>query len=373
MPLQFTLPNRIAGLTTTNAGPGERLIIMTTSLLLPFDPELTNRLDQLQGALFGFIPGFPDASAIRQLVVVVKPDLAGTAYLNEDLNITAHVKVNRSIEAGEAVLARDIDDVTHLQLGVDVPTDAAVVVMLARDWRRSLYFDFGPLAPSPQSRTTPLSQSLARQMLGLIGIPQPQVGSAIPPGSPGSIVSQMAEGFQRLRTLLDSECKVEGEYQALLERNAWMLGGLYGSVVRHKKLDDARIPDFTAIRVSDKCHDVVELKQPFLKCSTEAGAFSAEFNGAWNQAETYLGFVRRNRDYLRNEKQFRFENPRALIIAGYRLEEDVLRSIREKESMNLGITFLTYDQVLEMAQHILFLTRIAEAATESPRSGPRAG
>jgi len=46
-------------------------------------------------------------------------------------------------------------------------------------------------------------------------------------------------------------------------------------------------------------------------------------------------------------------------IAGYEIEDDLLRKIREKESIALSISVLTYDQLLNVARHVLFLMRLS--------------
>ena len=138
-----------------------------------------------------------------------------------------------------------------------------------------------------------------------------------------------------------------------------MLGGQYESVQRHLGLDDENIPDFTATRSWDHCHEILELKQPFMKCFRSTGELSSDFNDAWNQAERYIAFTRRQRDYLREEKKLRFENARCILIAGYEIEDDFLRKIREKESIALSISVLTYDQLLNVARHVLYLMRLS--------------
>jgi hypothetical protein len=124
-------------------------------------------------------------------------------------------------------------------------------------------------------------------------------------------------------------------------------------------VDDKNIPDFTALRAYDQCHDIVELKQPFLALFRADGSFSAEFNDSWNQAERYLDFCQRQRAYLLDQKELRFENPRCLLLTGNDLTSTEIRSIRSKEGFNPLITVLTYDQLFEQARHILNLVATA--------------
>src|SRR6185437_6287628 len=143
-------------------------------------------------------------------------------------------------------------------------------------------------------RAYALETVLAQQELLLLGINPGGEGG----GAPGTRVAHMKAGLDKLKDLLSRHIESEAAYQELLEEHPWMLGGTYAEVRRHAKLDDARIPDFTAVRCSDRFNDVVEIKQPFLKLFREDGGFSSEFNDAWNQSEGYLAFVVRQRQYL---------------------------------------------------------------------------
>jgi hypothetical protein len=89
------------------------------------------------------------------------------------------------------------------------------------------------------------------------------------------------------------------------------------------------------------------------------GGFSAAFNDAWNQAERYLAFANRQRSYLREEKELRFENPRCLLILGCGLTEQELREVRSKEIFARSISVFSYDHLLQTAEHILGLMRTA--------------
>lgn len=169
----------------------------------------------------------------------------------------------------------------------------------------------------------------------------------------------MIQGVADLRALLSAECDQEAEYQELLSRHPWMFGGMYSSVDRHTALDDRSIPDFTARRCYDKCLDIIELKQPFLKCFRDSGGFASGFNDAWNQAERYVDFVQRQRSYLREERGLCFENPRCFLMMGYKWTDDQMVEIRRKTGLSGAIEILTFDQLLEIADHVVGLVRSA--------------
>jgi hypothetical protein len=356
MPIEFNLPERLVGYAAHTATGNEKAMIQYAELVPPSDPaRVQHVLEALQRSLFSRIPGFPDPAQVRHVVVVVRPDLSATAYINE-LKLLAQCKVTRAVNAGEPVFTKDISEIHEVSLGIDVPDDAAVVVVTSIGWSRSVYFDFGPFTDE-KARIGPLSQILARQMLmqfGLDNVAQPT----------RTRVDAMADGFQTLQRLLRERCEEEAVYQELLEEHPWMLGGTYAVVARHREHGhDAtgrrNIPDFTATRSADETHDIIELKQPFLNCFRQDGTLSAEFNDSWNQAERYLISAREDREYLQRHLDLRFENPKCLMIIGHDWTDAQMRVVRQKESVNLSIAVLRWDQLIAQATQVLSLMRVA--------------
>jgi hypothetical protein len=279
----------------------------------------------------------------------IRQDLAATAYINE-LQFTARAEINRGVKAGEPILVRDVERITSIDLGVEVPDDCAIVLLRSNGWRRSLFYDYGPLH-NGAVRDYRLDEVLAQQAMLLIGL------------LPGTDVvnepDRMAEGVERLRTLLDTECAQEARYQELLQGHPWMLGGIYSAVSRHEALDDRAVPDFTATRCYDSCHDIIELKQPFLELFRQNGDLSNNFNDAWNQAERYLDFAERQHQYLREERDIRIANPRCLLIAGHGLSEERRSTIRRRERRSTSVQVITYNELLLLAENVLNVVRAA--------------
>ena len=328
-------------------------MIITGDLINSNDPARVHQtLEALQSCLFNRIPNFPNPHEVRHLLVVIRQDLSATAYINE-LSVQMKVQATRAVQKGEPVMKSDIGDIHEVTLGVDISDDSAVVVFASIGWRRSVYFDFGPLTDD-KPRIGPFNQILARQMLSLLGMEK-----VTSPQCARSRVDAMADGFQSLRRLLSEKCEEESRYQALLESHSWMLGGTYSAVRRHRKLDDRNIPDFTATRSADSFEDIIELKQPFLDCFRSNGTLSAEFNDSWNQGERYVVFAREHRDYLLREKQLRFENPRCILLMGHHWDEQQMKVVRDKESCSVNVKLLTWDQLLAQATEILSLMRTA--------------
>ncbi len=354
MPIRFQLDQRLGGFTASSARDGQ-VWICQRELVGPADAvHLSDRLEKFQDALFSKIPSLPQPSAIDHLLVVINRDLSATAYVNE-LAVMMKMRVNRNFEAGEPVYVRDIDEIASVELGIEIPTDAAIVVVNSFGWRRALFFDLAPLSPDAPTRDYPLDAILAQQLLLLLGLP---VGLDTKAG-PSTRAERMQRGIDRLEQLLAEKCEDESQYQQLLAAHPWMLGRSYSEVIRHQAFDDSAIPDFTAVRCYDGCHDIIELKQPFLQLFKANGSFAAPFNDAWNQLEAYLQFSVRNRSYLQSEKGLRFENPVSILICGHGLEAQEISRIREKESISRAISVLTYDHLLGTARHVLELVRKA--------------
>lgn len=155
---------------------------------------------------------------------------------------------------------------------------------------------------------------------------------------------------KQLEYLLDNQISDESEYQSLLEENPWMFGAEYGAIDSHRALDDRNIPDFTGVRVHDRCRDIIEIKNPFLPLfQTRDDEFRSDFNAAWNQAERYIDFALTNSDYLRR-KGLMFENPKCYLLIGYGLTDEQRRKIAVKERGNPSIRVLTYDDFLAYAK-----------------------
>lgn len=354
MPIEFELENHLVGFAGATVMGGDEVPVIYREYLAPTDPVLLERLENFQRSIFARIPKLPSPSQVDHLLVIIRPDLSAVAYVNE-LQITAEIKPNRSIKKGEVIRVADVADIASVDLGVDIPDDAAFIFLRTFGWRRSIVYDLGPLQAEPVPRDYAVQRAFAEQALLLMGL-------AVREGeSNASRLQKMRDGLEKLDRLLSDRVSVEADYQELLEEHPWMLGGGYDRIERHTKLDDERIPDFTGRRSTDLHHDIIEIKQPFLPLFRQSGDFRAAFNDAWNQAEGYLAFTRRQRTYLAEEKGLAFENPQAILIVGHELTEPQRRRIREKESLSPLISVRTYEEVRRTARHLLDLV---ETATE---------
>ncbi len=355
MPIEFQLTERSAGFLLTSAKKGEEASVIFRELIGPDDPLLLDRLEQLHQALFAKIGGLPQPPFIADLIIAIDDDLKGRAYVDE-LPLISRVIAARAVAAGEEIYTKDIRSVESVKLECEIPDTSAVVVVRSFYWKRSLFFDFGPLHKDSGPRSYDLEKVLGQQMTLLMGLPL-----ALSERRAGeSRIQAMKNALDALDAVLEEGCSEEARYQELLSSSPWMLGAHYSSLSRHGKMDDSNIPDFTAMRAYDQCHDIVELKQPFLRLFRADGSFSAAFNDAWNQAERYLVFCQRQRVYLLEQKRLKFENPRCILLIGHNLTMEQCDAIRAKESMNRLISVLSYEQLRNHARHVFDLVCSAE-------------
>jgi hypothetical protein len=169
--------------------------------------------------------------------------------------------------------------------------------------------------------------------------------------------ADLSEAPATLSKLLAERVGEEKQYQDYLTRYPWVLGAQYSSIQSHARFDDRNIPDFSGVRLRDETRDIIEIKSPFLSLFRADGEFSADFYAAWGQVERYLDFARRDPDYLLRQRGLRFDNPHAVLIAGYQLSEAQLAGIRSKERMNPAITFWSFDELLRLTQGTAALIR----------------
>jgi hypothetical protein len=181
-------------------------------------------------------------------------------------------------------------------------------------------------------------------------------------------VNALEKPFLELKSMLDEKIDDEAKYQEFLHKYPWILSAQHEEIQRHTKLGTEDIPDFTGVRIRDRCRDVFEIKQPFLELFLKDGDFSSDFNKSWNQAQRYLAYAIRNSQHLLSEKKLRFENPRCYLIAGFDLSDDQIQKIRrEKEFHTPAIEFITFNQLLTYTEKtISFLKNLKDVANKPP-------
>jgi hypothetical protein len=356
MPIDFQINERLVGISLDNALAGESVRILYRELVGPAHPHrLSQLLSQLSGSIFSRIPGLRSTAYIcDHALILIRPDLSCTAYIDE-LNISCQTQVNRAIAAGEHIHAQDISRVISADLGVEIPDDSGVIFYKSQDWRRSIFYDLGPLQEEAENRSFDLSDTFAHQMMLLFDIHcEDSIQFNLI-----SRLDHMSSGIERLQELLSSMCTEESQYQEVIDEHSWMFQGTYTELRRHIPLDHDNIPDFIGTRCSDGLHEIVEIKQPFLNLFRKDGSLSAQFHDSWQQAIRYQQIAQRQRSYLREEHNIRIENSRCLLLMGYQLTPTQQRFVHEQHNTSPFVTMMSYDSLLFTATNILTLARTA--------------
>lgn len=170
MPVEFTFDLPPAGYAMANASgiEGNLAWIAVREFTSSEDGDLfISRLEGIPSQVIARIsPEFNiRASTVDHMVLVIRPDLRATVFVNE-CRISIRARFGRRIEAGEPVFDKDIIDIDSLHFdGVEVPEDAAVLVIMSSGWRKGMFFDFTPLGPDAPKRDYDLGKLLGSYYL----------------------------------------------------------------------------------------------------------------------------------------------------------------------------------------------------------------
>ena len=93
--------------------------------------------------------------------------------------------------------------------------------------------------------------------------------------------------------------------------------------------------------------------------NSDGATFSAEFNAALVQAARYRDFAISNRDYLYREKGMDFDDPSAILIAGFNLRPDERKLLRLQERSSV-VKIFTYNDIIAQMTNTLELQRLAK-------------
>jgi hypothetical protein len=153
MPFEVILSEVPIGVATKASRKGETASVRITGFVSSEDgQDLITHLEQLPATLLTQAVGNRiSPSQVDNLLAIVRRDKTATVYVNE-LHPELLTKVGRAKEKGDPVFKDDIVDITRAELGVAVPTDAAVVFVFSLGWRKGLFYDFGPVGPDARPR-----------------------------------------------------------------------------------------------------------------------------------------------------------------------------------------------------------------------------
>lgn len=131
----------IVGFTAENAGPGERVKALTKfPLITSDDPFFYVLMTQITKVFLNKIPFPPDH--IYRFIILLHNDYTADLFIN-DFSEIYKVKVNRSIEKGQPVYTKDIEDIAELRfVNVEIKSNDALLYCTKIGWKFGLFFDF---------------------------------------------------------------------------------------------------------------------------------------------------------------------------------------------------------------------------------------
>mgnify|MGYP002713008019 CR=1 FL=1 len=161
-----------------------------------------------------------------------------------------------------------------------------------------------------------------------------------------------------------SDDLVEHKWQDWFEKNNWVLGSEFVSVLDERNIDTHNISDFL-IQAYDGFLDIVEIKRPegqltFWMASKDHGNYvpSSDLMKAITQSTKYIYEVERESNsvkFLERVKNVKTIKPRCILIYGRSNDwnDEQKESYRILNSSFHNLTILTYDHVLARAKKMI--------------------
>lgn len=91
-------------------------------------------------------------SFVDHMLAIIKKNGEALVYINE-LSMILMARPKRRVEKGDPVSRNDIVDIESLTLDkISIPNDSGILFLFSVDWKKGLFFDFGPLLNPPIER-----------------------------------------------------------------------------------------------------------------------------------------------------------------------------------------------------------------------------
>lgn len=159
-----------------------------------------------------------------------------------------------------------------------------------------------------------------------------------------------------LRNLIEEDAE-EGEFQKLLDRNWWMLGGQYVEKIPKRHWTDEENLDMM-LKSADNGYDIIELKRsraPLFKRHRGKIIVSADVNDAVNQAGHYISEIERQRDHFIARYNTDLYKVKAKVLIGHigDDEEEKRLALRMYNSHLHNIEVVTFDGLVRTSDQII--------------------
>lgn len=171
--------------------------------------------------------------------------------------------------------------------------------------------------------------------------------------------SHRMTALNELRRLIEEDAEEE-EFQKLLDRNWWMLGGQYVEKIPKRHWTDEENLDIM-LKSADNGYDIVELKRskaPLFKRHRNKIIVSADVNDAVNQAGHYISEIERQRDHFIARYNTDLYKVKAKVLIGHIGDDDEEQeaqrlALRMYNSHLHNIEVITFDGLVRTSDQII--------------------
>lgn len=170
-------------------------------------------------------------------------------------------------------------------------------------------------------------------------------------------LARYSMAIEELRELIEGNA-VEGDFQALLEKNPWMFGGEYSARVDRRRFTRDENADFMMRRTVDDYLELIEIKRPVARslfvedASHDSYYPSSELSRVLGQVIKYLDEIDASRDNIERRDGVKINKLRARIIIGLDHGQDQVDALRQYNSHLHRIEILTFDQLVRTAERV---------------------
>lgn len=132
----------IAGFAVHSAADGETVKVQVKDWATSESPLFYVYAEQLANLIFPHlgIPNFRDI--VNSFLCLIHPDDSADFYA-QDFKVVAKIKINRPVEKGEPVYAKDITEIAELRFpDITINREDKVIFLTRSGWRFGIFFDF---------------------------------------------------------------------------------------------------------------------------------------------------------------------------------------------------------------------------------------
>ena len=130
------------GFAVSSAAPGEHVDVQVKGWATSDSSLFYVYAEQIANIVFAALGASNLRDVVNRYLVVIHPDNTADLFIDK-FNVIASARATRSIQAGEVIYAKDIDDIAEVRFpGVTINSDDRVVYLTRSGWRFGIFFDF---------------------------------------------------------------------------------------------------------------------------------------------------------------------------------------------------------------------------------------